>query len=203
MSDRPTRDRYHHGDLKRALVEEAFAMVRSAGHAKFSLRAAARAVGVDAAAAYRHFANKDALLAAVASSAFAELARRMETGMAESDDPVERFVATGRAYVQFAIDEPALFRTAFGPRAAERIKTEGVGAQGRNPYELLLDSLSDIRDRLGVDLEPETAALPAWAAMHGLAHLIVDGNLASDPKDVTDGVVHTILRGLGVHRASE
>ena len=185
---------YHHGDLERALVDEAFEQIRRDGAGRFSLRAAARAVGVDAAAAYRHFANKQALLAAVGSRAFSHLAQRMEAATADLTDPVARFTAVGHAYVGFAVDEPALFRMVFGPRSEP---ARGTGDGGLDPYEILMASLVELADGGALRGTPEEAALPAWAAVHGLAHLAIDGRVeAGAVQDATAGVIAALLEGL-------
>jgi len=194
------RDTYHHGDLRRELVERATQAIREGGGAdRFSLRATARAAGVDVAATYRHFRDKGDLLAAVAAGGFAALARRMERAQAGATDARERFRAVGRAYVGFAVEEPALFRLMFGPHGSGRpgVDVRGSGDGGRDPYETLLACLTELDEegRLGVSIDEAT--LPAWAAVHGLAHLAVEGNL--DPAVVhrrTEAVMDHVLRGL-------
>lgn len=193
------RERYHHGDLRQALIEHATQAVREAGESKFSLRASARAVGVDIAAVYRHFPNKDGLLQQVAAVAFATLARRMEQRMEGVTDLVDRFQATGHAYIRFAVDEPELFRTAFGPRGAGSgdPAVRGAGDGGRDPYQLFFERLVDLHDAGIVPVSPEVASLPAWSAVHGLAYLLVDGTLGvSDVEEASRNVMDTVLAGL-------
>src|SRR3954466_234959 len=102
----PPRSTYRHGDLRRALLEAGIELARAGGPEAVVLREATRRVGVAPNAAYRHFADRDALLAAVCQAGLRELARRMEAGMAEVAIPVgsaeaawARFAAIGRAYV--------------------------------------------------------------------------------------------------------
>jgi AcrR family transcriptional regulator len=190
------REHYHHGDLRRALVDQAYAVVRDKGASAFSLRAAARALGVDVAAAYRHFRNKDAILAEVASRGFTDLARRMEQAQQGRQDEVSRFRATGEAYVAFAVAEPELFRVALGRRDRTH-DARGAGDSGLDPYELFLAALGDLHATGATRLSPEVAALPAWSAVHGLSFLLIDGKVPLEEVDAaTSLVLDTVLAGL-------
>src|SRR4051812_27589636 len=98
MAKRP----YHHGNLRAELIEASFALLAEHGLAGFSVAQAARAVGDNAAAPYRHFPDRDHLLAAVAAQAAVELADRMrEDAVAAGEDPRERFAVTAGTYVRF------------------------------------------------------------------------------------------------------
>ena len=179
------RTSYHHGDLPNALADAATDMARSGGPDAVVLRAAARAAGVSAAAAYRHFADHDELLTVVRHRALDALAAAMRQSLDSvipDADPAEQSVrrlrALGRAYIGFALTDPGLFRTAFCrpdkplPDAAERMAAGG-------PYALLSGVLDELVEN-GV-LDPARrpgAEIPAWAAVHGLATLLTDGPLA-------------------------
>src|SRR5690242_7320851 len=104
---------YHHGSLRSALIEASVALARDGGPDRVVVREAARAAGVSHAAAYRHFDDRDALLAEVAGHARHELARAMLRRLDQVHDPRERLGAVGAAYIDFALAEPGLFRTAF------------------------------------------------------------------------------------------
>src|SRR5512136_65494 len=117
----PSKAPYHHGDLRHALLEAALDLVTARGVEAFSLREAAREVGVSPAAAYRHFADKDALLAALALEAFARLGQAMERAVSRAPGEAGSkahaaavFLAVGPAYVEFAVQHPAQFRVMFG-----------------------------------------------------------------------------------------
>ncbi len=117
MLEKPRRKRppsYHHGDLRDALIRAARKILEKDGLAELSLRQVARAVGVSPAAPYHHFADKHALLTAVATLGFAALRSEMLMRMAKETDPVARLDASGVGYVVFAVDNPALFRLMFG-----------------------------------------------------------------------------------------
>ncbi len=145
-----TRATYHHGDLRRALLEAGTDLAREGGPDKVVLREATRRAGVSANAAYRHFADRDALLGEVVSRAQARAADVISATMNGVPDDLAagpraraRFRAVGVGYLRFAMDEPGLFRAAFAvpvdlSRAAS---AEAAGAGGRTPFQLLSDSL--------------------------------------------------------------
>lgn len=185
---RDRRDTYHHGDLPNALADAATEMARAGGPDAVVLRAAAREAGVSAAAAYRHFADHDELLQVVRRRALDELAEAMSQSLRSvgpqadpAEEAVQRLRALGRAYVNFALTDPGLFRTAFcrpdkpqpdSPAHADRVASRG-------PYALLSAVLDDLV-QCGVLDETRRAGaeIPAWAAVHGLATLLIDGPLA-------------------------
>ena len=115
------RDRYHHGDLRNALLEGAVQLLAEGGVEAFTLRELSRRVGVNHRAAYRHFEDKRAILAAVAAEGYRALAAKMRAAVqaSESDDAVERLLAMGRAYVELGVDERAHYEVMFGPRLNE------------------------------------------------------------------------------------
>lgn len=177
--------KYHHGDLSRALVAAAGALLRREGLGGLSLRAVAREAGVSPAAPYRHFADKDALLAALAASGFASLRTALETADAAEASPRAALTAQGAAYVAFATAEPELFRLMFG--GAKPADAAGLYAEAGATFEVL-------RHRIATLLPPaevETGALGAWSMVHGLASLIVDRRIeAADPA----ALAHEVLR---------
>lgn len=175
-----TRDGYHHGDLARALRDVARAHVESAGPDGFSLRAAAREIGVSPSAVYRHYADREALMAAVASEGFARLAAAMAC---DDPDPWARFRAVGEAYVRFACAEPGVFRLMFGPwgAASGRVDVRGADAHGRDPYAHLRDAIVTLGEAgLVRPDDPDALALDAWVVVHGVATLALDGPLGRD-----------------------
>jgi AcrR family transcriptional regulator len=189
---------YHHGDLRRALVEAATSLAQHGGIDGVVLREAARRVGVSPSAAYRHFPSRDGLLAAVGSAARERLVRRMLA--AESGAPDLAFRATGLAYIEFALDEPGLFEVAFRPCPPELLVREDT-----SPYDVLaaaLDALDDA-DRLAV---PRAGAEePAWAAVHGAAvllgeRMIPPSERARVVEATLDMVADGLLRPGGGHR---
>jgi AcrR family transcriptional regulator len=175
---------YHHGDLARALLDEAGRALREGGPDALSLRALARALGVDAAAPYRHYASKEVLLAALAQEGFAALARAMEEAWARGGEPLQRFRRLGEAYVLFALEDGARFRLMFGPLGSgpgALPREPGASASGRTPYALLEAGLEEL-GAAGLARTPvRRHVLPAWSAVHGLALLLVEGPLRGTP----------------------
>jgi AcrR family transcriptional regulator len=209
----PSRDSYHHGDLRNALLEASLALVAQEGVERFSLREAARAVGVSPAAAYRHFEDKDALLAALAHDAFGRLAQGMERAISRvPGEPGSRahavgvFVAVGQAYVEFAVQHPSHFRVMFGPWCAHEEKPSGPGTAGaRDSYTILVNSLDALVASGAIRAEARAGAeIVAWASVHGLASLIVEGTMKLTRAERGQAMRHmarTILAGLGCDAA--
>ena len=153
---------YHHGNLRPALLRAAGKMLEKEGPAGISLRQAARVAGVSHAAPYRHFEHRDALLAELAAEGFEMLGEAMR-GRAGRD--------MGEAYVRFALEHPHRFRLMFGGALAMEKHTH-LRAAASATYQALVDAFKDMP-------HPELAAAAAWALVHGLAHLKLDGHLAA------------------------
>ncbi len=207
-SSAPRKDHYHHGDLRNALVETALRLVTERGPEGFSLREAARAVGVSPGAAYRHFADKAALLGALSADGHARLAAAMEHALAHLPEApgsaahaAASFLAIGAAYVEFAVANPSHFRVMFGPCKPGEDDLACLAAQGRDTYQILVDVLDGLV-ATGV-VPPETRAgaeLSTWSLVHGLASLLVDGALTLSPRERQDAqrhAGHLLLVGLG------
>ena len=174
------RRAYHHGDLARALVDEATALARAGGPDAVVLREATRRAGVSPTAAYRHFADRGALLAAVGSRARDTLADRMDAAVAAvparpggARRARARLAATGRAYVAFALSEPGLFRAAFALAADEGGGGPPAGDRAWSVLSGALDAMV-AAGALPAARRPG-ADVAAWAAVHGLAVLLLDG----------------------------
>jgi len=169
---------YHHGDLRRALVGAARAILEKGGLGALSLRAVARRAGVSQAAPYHHFADRDALVSAVATEGFREFDAAMHARMDRSRDPVERLIAAGVAYVSFAVANPALFQVMFGatmqklPDDPERLEA------GACTYVTLEGAVAGAMAARGRDpANVPLACLLAWSIVHGLAKLLIEGDL--------------------------
>jgi AcrR family transcriptional regulator len=168
---------YHHGDLPRALVAAAQRLIESGGFARLTLRAAAEAAGVSVAAPYRHFENREALLAAVLASGFRELARRTESARRAAPDALEGLIALGLAYVGYAADHPAIYRLMFGPEC-DKTSHPDLMAAGHEALAVLIDAVARCK-AAGVigDADVQQVALAGWSLSHGLASLHADGIL--------------------------
>jgi AcrR family transcriptional regulator len=170
------RQCYHYGDLRSALVQAALEQVRRGGVEKFSLREVAREVGVAPAAAYNHFADKDQLLAAIALDAQILLAKRTLKATSGLTD-TQRLEAVGRAYIEFACDEPRLFRLLFSHHGAASLRDSYETADGDfipSAYEQLRRAVAAVRPDKQAPMDEDMLAL-AWSVAHGAASLISDG----------------------------
>lgn len=169
---------YHHGDLRRALLVAAAASVEAGDASRLTLKAAADAAGVSVAAPYRHFADREALLAAVQTEGFVDLARRTDEARRAAPDPMSSLERTGLAYVRFAIDRPRLYRLMFGPES-DKASHPALLEAGRAALEVLKHAVRDCRDAgLVGDADVDQVALAGWSICHGLASLHADGLLA-------------------------
>lgn len=196
------RDRYHHGGLREALLDAAAELLRTQGPAGFSLREAARRVGVDPAACYRHFRDREDVLVALAQQGFATLAERMATVRARrrGASARARLLAMGHEYVAFACDDPARFRVMFGDSGTHardpRLRLPSIE---RSAFEQLEDEVVAFAAEAGCRARlPETAYL-LWSAMHGVARLSIDG--AFPPGATTRGLVESLARAVLDERA--
>lgn len=184
------RKRYHHGALRQALIDAGVALAREGGPDRVVLREAARAAGVSHSAAYRHFADREALLAEVSRHARGELAAEMRRRLTGVADPRERLGAVGTAYVEFALAQPGLFRSAFATHPATgRDDDQGVPAKGEagndEPFEILGQVLDQAQSAGLLDAARRPGAeIAVWSAVHGLASLLLDGPLPTTPGQI-------------------
>lgn len=197
------RDTYRHGDLRNALIAAAVELAREGGPDAVVLREATRRVGVAPNAAYRHFADRRALLAAVSQAGLAELARTMERELAGSASPARaRLRALTRGYLVFARAETGLFRAAFATTGmADTDTAEASGTEGRTAYRLLTEALDDLaaESALPAEHRPD-AEYFVWSTVHGMAVLLTDGPLRGlrpwDAEEAERRVMDAVERGL-------
>lgn len=181
----PQNAPYHHGDLPAALVRAAVELLEEDG-GELSLRAAARRAGVSTAAPYRHFADRDALLAAVAAVGYRELAADL---VAANPAPrnADDFTAIAVAYIQFALKRPGLFRAMFSepcdPTSPERVAATTA----------IHEYVRSIVRQAFPESDEEALATAMWALVHGLAFLYLHGKFdVGAPGELTDRVRATI-----------
>jgi AcrR family transcriptional regulator len=205
---RATR-RYHHGNLRAALVDAGVELARTGGPNAVLLRAASRQAGVSHNAVYRHFANQEDLLAAVAQRCMSQLSLLMIERMrlVTTRDRVRRaqarLEAVGRAYIDFARTEPGWFRTAFSsarPHPDDEAATEPADAHDTdaepipNPYDVLSAGLDELVEVGAVSSERRVGAeYAAWSAVHGLSSLLLDGPLRELPEPEIKHAISTVL----------
>lgn len=175
MSSAGTAPRpYHHGHLKEALVDAAEALLAEQGIDKLSLRAVARRTGVSQAAPYAHFDGRQALLAAVATRGFERLAGCLRTVERADPDDVALTTRLARAYVAFALARPMLFRLMFGFELGSA-DDPALRAAEEASYVPIRAAVAEQAEAEGVEQWADEASLAAWALVHGLAMLILDG----------------------------
>jgi AcrR family transcriptional regulator len=199
---------YHHGNLRAALVDAGLELARTGGPSAVVLRAASRQAGVSHNAVYRHFANQEDLLAAVAQRCMSELSRLMieRMGAVTTRDRARRaegrLGAIGRAYIDFALVEPGWFRTAFSSARAHAADAsapeptpDASDAEAiPNPYAVLRTALDELVE-VGV-VTPERrvgAEYAAWSAVHGLSSLLLDGPLRVLPEPDVEHAIGFVL----------
>jgi AcrR family transcriptional regulator len=160
-------ERYHHGDLRKALILKGLERLAEAPAEELSLREIARSIGVSATAVYRHFPDKAALLTALCIEGDHMLAEAFRKAMAKVKPGQEAFDEMGRAYVRFALAHPALFRLMMSPAGVKRQDGEAAG--------MLVDALKSLSGPGLTQAERDAQRLKAWSLVHGLAMLMLDG----------------------------
>lgn len=175
---------YHHGDLRAACLRAARELLEESGDSELSLRAVARRAGVSATAPYRHFADRESLVSAVAAEGYRDLASDLAAAQPSPSAP-EDLVDIGVAYVRFALEHPALFRVMFAepcdPTSEERVAaTRAITAYLHHIVATTLPAA-------------DTAAMATtlWALVHGLAFLHLDGKLDASSPEAVAGTVAT------------
>jgi AcrR family transcriptional regulator len=181
-----TKATYHHGDLRVALVSAAMELLEESGETDLSLRAVARRAGVSSAAPYRHYADREALVSAVAAVGYRELAGRLAAAHPSPSTP-DQLARVATAYVQFALERPALFRIMF-TEPCDRDNDERIAATA-----VVSQYVRSIVERTFPQGDAEALATAIWALVHGLAFLYLDGKLdAASPTVVAERITAAI-----------
>jgi AcrR family transcriptional regulator len=186
---------YHHGDLRSALIAAGLELTRAGGPQALTIREATRRVGVSPNAAYRHFADREALLEAVALAILDRMAVRMRNAARHQDSPqseaLEQLRAVGLGYIQFALDEPGWFTVAFFGADLTESGNGSAAARTAPPYQALVEAL-DAMVSAGI-LAPrrrDGAEWPCWSAVHGFAELVLHGPLRDTDRREIEAFAH-------------
>jgi AcrR family transcriptional regulator len=183
---RPRRKRsgsYHHGDLRRAMIEEALRTIDKSGVKRLTLREVGERLGVSRTALYRHFADKAALLAAVAGEGFHTFRLQLAGAWEQGGGGRAGFEAMGRAYVQFAISHPSHYRVMFGGFVEAAAKDPQLAQEASGAFQVLVDAIiAQQRQGLVRQDDPQQLAQFIWAVVHGVAMLVIDGQLKDKPQ---------------------
>jgi AcrR family transcriptional regulator len=175
---RKPRGRYHHGNLRQALIDEALATIRIEGAGGLTLREIGARLGVSRSAAYRHFADKRALLAAVATEGFRTLRLQLVAAWEEGGRGRAAFEAMGAAYVHFAVANPSHYRVMFGGFVDATPREPELAAEAAGAFQALVDALAVLQREAVVRSDAlELMARHVWAVVHGVAMLAIDGQL--------------------------
>jgi AcrR family transcriptional regulator len=213
---------YHHGHLRRALLDAALQMLTEHGLQGLTLRAVARRAGVSEAAPYHHFANKAALVEALVVETLQQLAQNLqEAAQATAGTPLDRLVATGVAYVRFALERRTSFQILYRPELrqlshpapdADDSARSPIDRAGMAAYQVLLDGIVACQHAgIVAPGDPLPLALTAWATVHGLAQLLLDGvvgaeilpqGVAPDASHLAHIVTETLAQGLVVRQGA-
>lgn len=171
----PAKPAYHHGALRKTLLEASLRVIESDGVQALSLREVARRAGVTHGAPYHHFKDKQALLDAIAEEGFSQLRDAMIAARTLRTRADERLAVIGRAYVRFAVENAGYFQIMFRPAAT---LATARGPAGGQAFQVLVETVAEAqREGLAPRGDPEPLVLMAWSAVHGLASLWIDGAL--------------------------
>lgn len=189
-------ERYHHGNLRAALLRAAFHLVGKKGLEAFTLREVARRAGVSHNAPYRHFSSREDLLAALATEGLTQLHEALETSIRGVTGATERLRAASRAYLRFALDNRARFEVMFHSAFDRETYPEYVAAYNR-PLALLAGLM---QEQEGLTTDVEKAGDLIWASVHGITVLGLSGRLLFGRPELlqtaVDDAVETLRRGL-------
>lgn len=176
----PQTDTYHHGDLRRALIDEAGKALEGGGVDAISLRGLARVLGVSHAAPGHHFSDRNELLSELAADGYAGLADALSAAM-DGRPPSTWLARTGEAYIRFALANPQRYRMMFASRLMTGDCPERLSAESRRAYMLLLKA-AHRQEPQGdeSDYRLKTPELTAWSLVHGSVMLWLDGQLGPD-----------------------
>ncbi len=167
---------YHHGELRQALIDAARLLINERNGNDFSLSDACRRAGVSTAAPYRHFSDKNEIIAEVVAQGFHDMVTRSRAAAHVFPRGArDRIMAVGRVYMTFALQEPALFRLMFSQKASPQ-GDDIVTVEGKGCFEYVVDEVVDFCALNGVRGNAQLIALQLWTMVHGAASLTIDGD---------------------------
>jgi AcrR family transcriptional regulator len=202
---RKPRDAYHHGNLRQALLDQAVATIRDRGVEALTLRDVGERLRVSRTALYRHFADKQALLAAVATEGFRAFRQALVDAWDGTGHTRDGFLAQGLAYVAFARANPSHYRVMFGGFVAKADCDPELRTTAASAFGVLVGAVTTLQQQGLVRAgDPQAHAIFAWSAVHGLAMLVIDGQLArpgATPDAVIAASLERVWDGLAAPRA--
>lgn len=199
---RKPRDRYHHGDLRRALLDEALRTIQQGGVDALTLRTIGLRLGVSRTALYRHFTDKRALLSSVATEGFRLLTERLLDAWQAGG--IRGFNAMGAAYIRFAMGNPSHYRVMFGGFVDSGPRDEDLVRESAAAFQALVDAIVALQKEGAMRKDdPVELAQFIWATVHGVSMLIIDGQLAHQQAKIDDLIHFAVERiNTGVARSA-
>ena len=186
---------YHHGDLREALVQAGVAILEENGLAALTLRETARRAGVSHAAPYHHFADKEALLAAVAARGFQMQREEMTLAANQLAQKNDELQAYGLTYAAFAQAHPSLFRLMYSLGKAKVPSSDELNQAAASVYEGILDGICE---KTGCDRkQAQSIALLLWSSVHGITMLWLDGQFEGPDSPPLDALAFQVTEALG------
>lgn len=161
--------------LRQSILDASLALITAEGLEGFSMREVARRAGVSHQAPYHHFSDREAILAAIVAEGFERLRDRTLAALEGVSDPAKRFTATGKAYLDFALEHPAHFKVMFRSELVREEKHEAASACAQGAYDVLVRVAGEVSAASG--LNREVVILLAWSTVHGAANLMLEGKL--------------------------
>lgn len=179
------RDTYHHGDLRRALVDAAVDLLSEADAKSLSLRQVAKRAGVSHAAPYRHFEDKEALLAVVAEEGFHDFTSYLRQAVAAwPNDPIQQFKASGQAYLRYALEHSVHYQLMFEEFSTSNCEYQPLAAAADASFNVLVNIIAAGQtQQVFRSGDPQLMALCAWTQVHGMAMLLLAGRLGGKDQD--------------------
>ena len=198
---RKPRDRYHHGDLRRALLDEALRTIQQDGADALTLRTIGVRLGVSRTALYRHFTDKRALLSSVATEGFRLLTERLLNAWKAGG--IRGFNAMGVAYIRFAMGNPSHYRVMFGGFVDDGPRDDDLMRESTAAFQALVDAIVALQQEGAVRKDDALQlAQFIWAVVHGVSMLIIDGQLAHHRTPIDDLIQFAVERiNTGVARS--
>jgi len=201
-TEAPEREGYHHGDLRRALLAAAGRLLEDGGAGALSLREAARLSGVSRTAPYRHFPDKEALLAALAAEGYRWLIDSGRRSAAQARDADDRLRRMAWNYVGFARDHPARFQLMFGDVIQDKSRYPELQETARASYRALQEVVAARLARPDLEgCDVNLGAIGSWVVVHGIANLLIDHKLQGlederAQRQLVDALMQVFITGL-------
>lgn len=193
---------YHHGNLRADLIAAGIRIMKAEGAGGLRLREVARVVGVSHASVYRHFADKEDLLACIAEEGFGALVNRVSSFQKKAGGSLRKqYLESGRAYVEFAVENPEQFRIMFSGLIRDRSRHPNLEKAAAESFGQLVSIVNTCREKgiIPAHRDKNVHALAAWSMLHGIATLLIDEQFAGyGNRRRTWYLTHALLRLLTV-----